>query len=226
MQEQLPSGMTTSQTWMRVEQPTSDPTAGDPLTQPPRWRLAVILVGLLAACALFLSLLVTLGDADETGATARAGQLAPEIVGVDLTSGREMKLSGWYGRPVVVNFWATWCPPCKREMPLLTAAYSRYQQGNLLVLGLNLDPPMSKNHVQRFMDEVQINFPVVMDNREQHYGKLYQTATLPVTYFIDRSGVIRYIQLGEMTADQLEANLRLILPRGEQARKVQGGSGE
>ncbi len=219
MQEQLPI-TTASQIWAMVEQSPSEaaatnPAANSPMPRSPRWRAVVVLL-LLGAVSLFVTLLVVLSSAEGTGATARAGQPAPEIVGLDL-SGTQVKLSGWRGRPVVVNFWATWCPPCKQEMPLLVAAYTRYQASDdLVVLGLNLDPPMSKNHVKRFMADQQINFPVVMDDREQQYGKLYQAVTLPVTYFIDRDGVTRYIQLGEMTADQLEANLKLILNRQQQ----------
>lgn len=120
----------------------------------------------------------------ETIAPVREGEAAPEIVLRNL-AGETVALSGYRGRPVMINFWATWCGPCRLEMPLFQNAHETNE--DLVVLAVNsLEPPAT---VQPYVDAMGLTFPVVLDETGR-YSLIYRVDALPTTIFVDRDGVV------------------------------------
>ena len=136
------------------------------------------------------------------------GHPAPEFT-LQTLEGDSLSLSDLRGKAVVLNFWATWCPPCQAEMPELQAAHDEYASGGLVVLGVN--QAEDKATVQAFLDERNLTFPVALDSQYEA-SQRYQVNSLPSTFFIDRNGVIREIVIGQMNAALLKQQLRSIYP--------------
>jgi peroxiredoxin len=129
------------------------------------------------------------------------GFLAPEISLVDL-DGNEIDLSKLRGRPVVLNFWATWCPPCRAEMPAMQRAYEDYKGNGVIILAVNSMDQDSLPAVKQFVDEYGLTFPVLLDN-PGIAARDYQVTSLPTTYFIGRNGTIREVVIGGPMAEAL-----------------------
>jgi peroxiredoxin len=125
---------------------------------------------------------------------AAEGSLAPDFLLEDLPGG-EARLSDYRGHPVVLNFWATWCKPCRQEMPQFVEAYDKYRSEGLVVIGLNLQE--GKAVIKPFVDDYGMDFPVLID-RDGEVGDRYRLLGLPTTFFIDRDGVIRSIFTGPL----------------------------
>ncbi|HET7010343.1 MAG TPA: TlpA disulfide reductase family protein [Anaerolineales bacterium] len=135
-----------------------------------------------------------------------AGFLAPDFH-VETLEGDVLTLSDLRGRPVVVNFWATWCPPCRAEMPALEAAYREHAPEGLEIVGLNATSQDSVSAVGTFVDELGLTFPIGLDPTGV-VQRLYQIRAFPTTFFIDREGTILEVVIGGPLA---EAHLRSIL---------------
>lgn len=103
------------------------------------------------------------------------------------------------GLPVIINFWATWCGPCRVEMPTFQAYQDQFE-GELVILAINASE--SQQDVNQFVDELDLNLRVLLDP-EGEVEKQYRVRGLPTTYFIDESGVIQYIHLGLLSDSQL-----------------------
>jgi peroxiredoxin len=114
------------------------------------------------------------------------GQLAPDFA-VQFADGRESRLSDWQGQPVVLNFWATWCAPCRDEMPEFVEVYGERQEEGLMIVGINAQE--SADQAAKFMAEYGITFPVALDSRGD-VQQIYNVRGLPTTVFIDRAGRI------------------------------------
>jgi len=114
------------------------------------------------------------------------GQLAPDF-SLQFPDGTKTKLSDWQGQPVVLNFWATWCAPCREEMPEFVAAYDRYQDDGLVIVGVNAQETASQ--AAEFMGSFSMDFPVALDTRGD-VQQLFNVRGLPTTVFIDREGRI------------------------------------
>jgi peroxiredoxin len=140
-------------------------------------------------------------------AAPAVGHPAPAFT-LQTLSGETLALADLRGAPVVLNFWATWCGPCRREMPALQATRDRYG-ARIHVLGI--DQGEESDVVQAFMDEVGIDFTIGLD-RDQNVGtNLYNVQGLPTTYFVDAEGVIRHVWLGEMNSITLEEGIAKVL---------------
>jgi thiol-disulfide isomerase/thioredoxin len=120
--------------------------------------------------------------------------------------GQQIKLSDFKGRPVLVNFWATWCDPCKEEMPLFEQVYST-NNVNLMVIGVNAqeDPAI----VKPFVEQYRLTFPIAMD-RNGDVEKLYAVRGYPTTFFIDANGVLQAQHIGQLNDNLLKNYLKLI----------------
>ena len=136
------------------------------------------------------------------------GHPAPDFT-LQTLDGATLSLSDLQGQAVVLNFWATWCPPCRAEMPELQAAYEDFGPGGLVVLGVNQGEEQAA--VQAYLDELNLTFPVVLDTQFEA-SEIYQVNSLPTTFFIDRDGVIREIVVGQMNAALLRQQIRSIYP--------------
>lgn len=140
---------------------------------------------------------------------AKIGDLAPEINRQSLT-GDPIVLSQLKGRPVLVNFWATWCGPCRAEFPALVRAYKKYREQGLVIIGVNIQDDNSDEGVLNFMRNTLVNFPIVRD-RDERVGRMYRIRGLPTSVFIDRSGIIRDIVVGGPMDDEfLDKQMRRI----------------
>jgi len=132
------------------------------------------------------------------------GRYAPDFTLTDL-NGETVRLSDWRGKTVLLNFWASWCAPCRQEMPLLQATYTAYADDGLVVLAVNMGE--EKRRVEGFAADLAVTFPVLADE-ETTVGTLYRVRGAPTTYFIDRDGVVRQRYVGPLTSDMLAAILR------------------
>jgi thiol-disulfide isomerase/thioredoxin len=120
----------------------------------------------------------------------------------------EFSLSALRGKPVVLNFWATWCPPCRAELPELDAASDRLA-GEVVIAGVN--QAEARAEVEAFARDLDLSFPIPLDESAQA-SQDYSVRSLPTTFFIDRSGIIRHIQVGPVTEATLAQHLETIYP--------------
>lgn len=125
------------------------------------------------------------------------GNKAPSF-SLQSLQGEKIALSDYKGKTVVLNFWATWCPPCKKEMPDLEQFYQDYQE-DLVVLSVNTDPT---NDVQGFVNDMNLTFPVVLDDKSE-VSHQYEILSIPTTYVIDNKGNIQQKHIGELTYEQM-----------------------
>ena len=138
------------------------------------------------------------------------GQAAPDFA-LKSNTGENLRLSEHRGDVVMVNFWATWCGPCRQEMPLLEELHSRYERVGFSLLGVNIDDNSSK--AMNMARELGVTFPVLFDSRKE-VSKLYQVDAMPVTVLIDREGTVRYVHQGykpgyeDKYLDQIRSLLR------------------
>lgn len=122
---------------------------------------------------------------------------APDFTLRDL-KGNQVSLSDFRGQPVVLNFWATWCSPCRVEIPHLDALYTKYKNQGLVVLGMNTETDYMK--VKRFA-EPRISYIVLLDGGTQAQG--YEVSGIPCTYYIDRKGIIQHRSVGFGPGDEV-----------------------
>lgn len=128
----------------------------------------------------------------------KVGAKAPDFELKTLT-GETVKLSDLKGKKVMLNFWATWCPPCKAEMPAMEEFHK--EAGNdVLILAVNIDPHLD---VKAFVDENGITFPIPLD-AEDKVNEMYQVLSIPTTYFIDTKGNIGNKYIGAMNHDTMK----------------------
>jgi thiol-disulfide isomerase/thioredoxin len=104
-----------------------------------------------------------------------------------------VRLSEHLGEVVLINFWATWCGPCRQEMPLLDALYGKYQRAGLVMFGINIDE--DRDDAVEMAQTLKVTYPILFDERKD-VSRAYQLGTMPLTVLIDREGVIRYVSEG------------------------------
>lgn len=143
-----------------------------------------------------------------SGAGVKAGDIAPNFVLNDL-EGNPVSLTDFRGRPVIVNFWASWCAPCKVEMPELQAAYEEYEDDGLVILALNQDEPAGTAR-DFFYEEMELTFTPLLDEHNVVSGLYSSLDVLPMTYFIDREGVVTAVQLGPVTSEQIDDYMKQV----------------
>jgi peroxiredoxin len=142
----------------------------------------------------------------------RIGATAPDFKLRD-TNDKITSESDLHGRPILINFWATWCDPCRAELPLIQSTYARIQKTapgpgpGLQVLGVSVesDPDI----ITSFQKEYGLNYPILPDEAGQ-VKDLYRVGPIPTSFFIDRQGIVRAVVIGTLTQETLDANLKLI----------------
>lgn len=126
------------------------------------------------------------------------GKTAPDFTLKSL-EGPNMKLSEMAGNVVLINFWASWCGPCREEMPLLNALHKKYQALGFTVLGVNVEEDV--NGARSFLSNVPVDFPVLLDSSNQ-VSKQYKVIAMPTTVMVDRDGKMRYLHKGYKSGDE------------------------
>jgi cytochrome c biogenesis protein CcmG/thiol:disulfide interchange protein DsbE len=134
------------------------------------------------------------------GGRARVGEPVPPIVGQTI-DGERFDLASLRGRPVVVNFWASWCIPCRTEFPLLIAKEAEHAADGLAIVGPLYEDALEP--ARAFRDESGATWPMVVDPGGA-FARDYRVAAPPQTYFIDRDGILRSIQIGELTEEEFD----------------------
>ncbi len=115
------------------------------------------------------------------------GQPAPPVI-VKQLDGRELDLAALRGKVIVLNFWATWCPPCRAEMPMLEAFYRKHESEGVTVIGLSADDPHERKAVSRAMQGISYPAALLVDAKTNGFGT---PRALPITYIIGPDGIIR-----------------------------------
>ena len=121
----------------------------------------------------------------------REGFSAPDFT-LETLEGEIITLSDLRGQVVIVNLWASWCPPCRAEMPAIEQIYQSYKAQGLEVLAVNTTYQDSEKAAAQFAQDFGLTFPILLD-RDGTVSRRYQLQALPTTYFIDRQGVIRAV---------------------------------
>ena len=152
---------------------------------------------MMASLLLFgLSLIIVQGRGGKAmpEISPEVGYRAPDFAlpGLD---GQRVRLSDFRGKKAIfLNFWATWCPPCRLEMPTMEKAYQEYKSRGLEVLAVSIDAGQ-KSVVKNFLQEFKLTFPALLDP-DMEVLRLYRMFSLPATFLIDKEGIIRHRELG------------------------------
>ena len=175
-------------------------------------------------------LLASAGQGELASDTSGAPQFVPTLLGkpapqftLEDLSGKKVSLASYKGRALVINFWATWCAPCKVETPWLIELRNRYAAQGLEVLGISADDidrgdprklDEEKREIARFVQQMQIPYPVLIDadSISMPYGGL---DALPTSFFVDRNGTVVAAQLGLTSKDDIERSIKKALGTGK-----------
>jgi len=125
---------------------------------------------------------------------------APDFV-LDSNTGKPVKLSGYKGQVVMINFWATWCGPCREEMPLLESIYKQYKKQDFTLLSVNVEP--DPKGATDWLKKTPVSFPVLYDVKSD-VSNLYKVAVMPSSYFVDKKGNLRVVHRGYKAGDENE----------------------
>jgi len=139
-----------------------------------------------------LGAILLIAAASGLASSSLEGQEAPDFV-LKSATGENLRLSEYRGDVVMINFWATWCGPCRQEMPLLDDLYGRYQRVGFNLLGVNIDD--DSRRAMQMVEELGVNFPVLFDETKD-VSRLYRVEAMPVTVLVDREGRVRHVHHG------------------------------
>lgn len=139
------------------------------------------------------------------------GQSSPAPAALRLKDihGRWLSLSDYKGKVVLINFWATWCPPCRREIPDLIRAQRAYRDRGLQIIGITY-PPEKISEVRRFVRKLRMNYPVAIGTKASK-AQFISSETLPVTVLIDRDGAVRDVIEGIMYSEEFDQKVKPLL---------------
>ena len=144
---------------------------------------------LLACCLLALPLAAT---------AVELNQPAPDFT-LKSMDGKNLKLSEMAGNVVLINFWASWCGPCREEMPLLNQLHKKYEPLGFAVYGVNVEENIDQ--AKAFLRDFPVDFPVLLDNTNK-VSKQYEVIAMPTTVMVDRDGRLRYLHQGYQSGDE------------------------
>lgn len=189
-----------------------------------RMKLKTILaVGLLAVLAIFIAREFIVSEEEKQSANneqiestadmeniqdtgLQIGETAPDFTLTNL-QGESMTLSDFRGQKVILNFWASWCGPCRAEMPDMQKFYEATSDQDIEVLAVNLTHfERQREHVDEFVEEFGLTFPIPLDVDNKQYDA-YKVLTIPTTYFLDEQGIIQQKHLGPMSYEFMEETI-------------------
>ncbi len=158
------------------------------------WTCLAIGIVALSAIWIYVSRVPALSPGDSAPPSPQIGFSAPDFT-LDRMDGEPIRLSELRGQPVLINLWASWCPPCRAEMPALDAVYRKYRAAGLVVLGVNSTFQDTEADARSFVKNLGLTFPILFD-RDGAISQRYKLQGLPTSYFVGRDGVIRDIVIG------------------------------
>ncbi len=161
--------------------------------------IAICALAALAATPLSLAVPVAAG----------AAKAAPDVQ-LTMRDGKKVMLSQLRGQVVMINFWATWCGPCRKEMPLLDAMYRKYKAMGFTLVGVNVEP--DSKEAQAYLRDVPVSFPIAFDN-DSKLTKVFDVQGMPSSVIIDRRGNSRVVHKGYRPGDENEYldNIRALI---------------
>ncbi|MBZ0291534.1 MAG: TlpA family protein disulfide reductase [Anaerolineae bacterium] len=154
--------------------------------------------------------LATTTIADSASFGPQVGEIAPDFVLPSLGGG-DLTLSDFRGQPLLINFWATWCGPCREEMPLLRLTYETYKAEGFMVLAVNMTAQDTIEDVQAFVEEYNLPFPVLLDTDNGVTDGLYRVMGVPTSIFVTPDGKISDKHIGAMRGEQIAEYVHKIL---------------
>lgn len=170
----------------------------------PQKTLPIILVGLglvMIASSAYFYLQNVVPQNDLSTVPIEVSYPVPELTLTDL-AGTSHSLADYQGQVILVNLWATWCPPCKEEMPTLQAFHNKYDDDGFAVIAINDGDPTPD--VVQFVEDYKLSFPVWLDPDYTATELTFKTLNLPSSYVIDRNGIVRLQWVGEINRKMLE----------------------
>ncbi|SHE62490.1 Peroxiredoxin [Seinonella peptonophila] len=165
-----------------------------------RWVRLILLIIMLALVGFTLYQAIVQKDQGKP----ELGQQAPDFALTSL-DGKQVKLSDLHGKAVMINFWGSWCEPCRTEMPAIQSMYEKYRKLGFVVIGINIAE--TDVAAAQFVKQYQLNFPIWMD-RNREVVRLYRIGPIPSSIFIDRSGKIIDSKDGPLVPSELEKQIR------------------
>lgn len=141
----------------------------------------------------------------------KEGFLAPEFT-LDTLEGHAISLNELRGQPILVNVWASWCAPCRAEMPAMQRVYEAYREQGFTILAVNATNQDSLNNAAGFVSEHNLTFPILIDSTGE-VSMAYQVRSLPTSFFVDQNGIIQEIVIGgPMSEALLRTRVENLLP--------------
>jgi peroxiredoxin len=188
-----------------ASQPAAPPPRRAGLHVRERWYAVA---GVVVALLLIGAVWVFTGDSSNMPSAGEVDRPVP-AVSLPTLDGGELNFADYEGQVVLVNFWGTWCDPCKRETPALQAAYEQLRGEGFVIIGVNVtDDELTlgntEDDIRAFADQYQISYPIALDV-EGEAMKAFSGIHLPTSFFIDTEGRIRYVRIGELTAEEVYA---------------------
>jgi peroxiredoxin len=171
-------------------------------------ELGYAVAGVFVALLLIGGVWMLTGDGSDLPSAGEVDRPAPAL-NLPTLDGSELNFADYEGQVVLVNFWGTWCDPCKRETPALQAAYEQLQGEGFVIIGVNVtDDELTLGNteadIRAFADQYQITYPIALDI-EGEAMKAFGGIHLPTSFFIDTEGRIRYVRIGELTSEEVYA---------------------
>jgi len=142
--------------------------------------------------------LTVIGACTASASSVKLSEEAPDFTLKSL-EGTNLRLEEYRGQVVLINFWASWCGPCRQEMPILDRLHQRYEDTGFAVLGVNVEGEVAP--AQKIVDKTNVTFPVLIDEG-QSVSQLYDLEAMPSTVVVDRDGVVRYVHRGYKPGDE------------------------
>ncbi len=172
-------------------------------------RILTPVIALILTAGLLVTGCSSASQPDGPGEAPQVGKLAPDfrLSGLD---GQSVSLKDFRGRPVLVNFWASWCGPCVYEMPFIEEVYKEWSGKGLGVLAINIGE--SRSQALGFVESNRLSFPVLLD-RDGKVAEQYNVRNIPTTIFVDKEGIIQVIKIGTFpNKAAIEDNLSKVVP--------------
>jgi len=164
-------------------------------------RIAYLLILGLGLLWIYLSIDRNNRSSTSSPAAPQKGFSAPDFE-LQAIDGETIRLSDLHGQPVLINLWATWCPPCREEMQTIEKVYNEYKEQGLQVLAVNMAYQDDPRKIEHFVTEQNLTFPVLLDE-SGNMANDYQMRSLPSSFFIRRDGVIAEVVIGGPMAEAL-----------------------